>query len=290
VTKLEGEPRKRFFAALDDYATVCQDAASILWAGKNVDNPREYCLALALETLEYGETDGVGPFESVRSVLLIIYKKTAEVLLPRLRKMAKAHSHLAPTVEEVAAFMDAAHQGTGALPTQAIGTLEKASHARPESEWTLGPVRPELAIVSKELWAAVQARNVQRAARVGLPKVKRGTKPSPLATLVRRGTCGGPMSLAGRRNGASLGVFDDEVIPAAQSHEAIAGEKHLKAVGFLQRRCLLLKPDDVVAAVPAFDHRCRTLPSEQPRCSALTMIPARTQWPFPLHKRQSPTA
>lgn len=89
-----------------------------------------------------------------------------------------------------------------------LDTERKVAHARPKSEHKVTE-RPELAIVPVELWDTVQSRLAQRALHLGIPKAKRGStpsKPSPLATLVKCGWCGGPMSLSGvSGNGRSLG-------------------------------------------------------------------------------------
>jgi hypothetical protein len=125
VLKLQGEPKEKFWAAVADYSTVCVDASGVMWAGKGVEDPRKVCALVLIQALQHGETDGVGPFETVRSVLVLVYKKTAERALSRLEWAAKPHGTAAPSVADVAAFLDAAHRDTGALPTQALGALKK---------------------------------------------------------------------------------------------------------------------------------------------------------------------
>ncbi len=86
-----------------------------------------------------------------------------------------------------------------------LDTGRKVAHARPASEHKVTEL-PKLAIVTARHWDAVQARIAHRAVRMGTPHATKGSVPSPLATLVKCGWCGGPMSLSGRSgNGRSFG-------------------------------------------------------------------------------------
>ncbi|MGO9830706.1 MAG: recombinase family protein [Myxococcaceae bacterium] len=82
-------------------------------------------------------------------------------------------------------------------------TGKRVPRVRPEAEHKVTE-RPELAIVPQKLWDAVQERlGARQGVAFGVAKQFRAQDriPSPLAGLLRCGTCGGPMSVAGRKNG-----------------------------------------------------------------------------------------
>jgi site-specific DNA recombinase len=74
---------------------------------------------------------------------------------------------------------------------------------RPESEW-IRRDRPELAIVDKPLWNAVQSRSAERSRQANVPKQRRSGPTSALSGLLRCGMCGNRMSIFGSKEKAGV--------------------------------------------------------------------------------------
>jgi site-specific DNA recombinase len=77
-------------------------------------------------------------------------------------------------------------------------TGRRISRVNPQSEWKIVEA-PELRIVPEELWQAVQARLEERSHEA--PKGGRPRSEHMLSGLLRCGSCGGPMSLYGKKDG-----------------------------------------------------------------------------------------
>jgi site-specific DNA recombinase len=72
----------------------------------------------------------------------------------------------------------------------------RRSRARPREEWITSD-RPELAIISSDLWRRVQERIGERR-QLGMPRSRSEYFSSPISGLLRCGACGGRMSIVGQ--------------------------------------------------------------------------------------------
>lgn len=79
----------------------------------------------------------------------------------------------------------------------------RIARERPAAEW-ITQERPELAIIEKEVWAAVQAKLVERTRLSGVTKRRPEGASSALSGLLRCGTCGTRMSANGSKTKAGV--------------------------------------------------------------------------------------